>query len=278
MESAVSLSAVRKDYGGFVLKDVSFDIPRGYVTGIIGNNGAGKSTLIKCIGGAVNADSGSIVLNAGLDKSGIGYVFDECPYPQYFDCEHLSRMFGMMFGSWDESKYYAYLSEFGIDRKKKVKDLSRGMGMKLQVAVCFSHATQMLILDEPTAGMDPASRDEFLDILREYMRDETHTVFMSSHITGDLERIADFIVFVKDGEKVLEGEKDVILESYGLLKSGNGACPLEKEHIVCSRHGEFGTDYLVRDKHGIREAYPELVVDDVSLENLMVMFCRGQSE
>lgn len=274
MEYAVKATGVCKDYGSFSLKSVDLEIPKGFVTGLIGSNGAGKSTIMKCLTGAVIKDSGTVEFDDGLELKEIGLVFDECPFPQYMRCEQLDGIFTRMFDGWDGEKYFAHLQQFGIDRKKKVKDLSRGMSMKLQVAVAFSHPTKLLILDEPTAGMDPASRDEFLDSLREYMQDEEHAILISSHITTDLEKIADYVSFMKNGQILVSSGKDELEETYGLLKTG-GECPIDKELVICSRHSESNTVYLINDKAGVREAYPELVVDDATLEDIMVMFARG---
>ncbi|MCQ2079740.1 MAG: ABC transporter ATP-binding protein [archaeon] len=274
MDFAIKMTDVRKDYGTFSLKDFSLEIPRGYVTGLIGSNGAGKSTMMKCITGAVIMDSGNVEMGNGMILKDFGVVFDECPFPQYIDCLHLSTIFGKMFDGWDQRRYLELLSKYGIDQRKKVKDLSRGMSMKLQIAVAFSHPTRFLMLDEPTAGMDPASRDEFLDDLREYMQDEDHTILISSHITTDLEKVADYIVFINGGEMMVQDEKDRFTETYGIVRHA-GECPLDRELILSVRHHAHGSDYLVGDKAGVREAYPELVVDDACLEDIMVMIARG---
>lgn len=170
------------------------------------------------------------------------------------------------------------MSSFGIDLDKKLKDYSRGMRMKVQVAVALSHSPDIVLMDEATAGMDPAARDEFLDIVMEYMQDESHSVLMSSHITTDLERIADYIVFIHKGRVVFNDSKDSILENYGIVRgSASKVLSIGEENIVSTRRDDYGMSALVSDRNGIKEAYPELVVDPASLDDIMVMVIRGES-
>ena len=170
------------------------------------------------------------------------------------------------------------LKRFGVPMDRKIKHLSRGMRMKVQTAIALSQSPEMLMLDEPTAGLDPAARDEFLDDVMGFIQDEGHTVLMSSHITGDLERIADYIAFIHNGRLVMFDEKDAILERYGILRCGNME-DLERiggDSIVSVRRSEFGCGALVDDKNGLREAYPEAVIDDASLDDIFVYTVRGE--
>ncbi len=281
MDNAVEIRGLNKSFGPFELKDVSFDIPRGYVVGLIGENGAGKTTLIKCLTGANLPDSGNIRIN-GEDRAAmpgeIGVVFDECHFFQQMSGRQIGRTMSGLFPKWDQGSYERMMSSFGIDLDKKLKDYSRGMRMKVQVAVALSHSPDIVLMDEATAGMDPAARDEFLDIVMGYMQDESHSVLMSSHITTDLERIADYIVFIHKGRVVFNDSKDSILENYGIVRgSASKVLAIGEENIVSTRRDDYGMSALVSDRNGIKEAYPELVVDPASLDDIMVMVIRGES-
>lgn len=275
MTNAIKISGLNKTFGSFSLRDIDLEIPRGYIVGMIGENGAGKSTLIKCITGAVIPDSGAVDIPGG-DRGDIGIVFDDCHLPMNLNIEQIGRILKDVFPSWDQDTFDRLVLGYGLDREKKLSTFSRGMKMKMQVAVALSHDPGTLILDEPTAGMDPAARDEFLDLIMEYIQDEEHTVLISSHITTDLERIADYIVFMHKGRLILSDEKDSILERYGLVRCGKDAYDaMDRDSIVTSRTSDMGVTALTTDKHGMREAYPELVVDDATLDDILVMIVRG---
>lgn len=280
MDYAVEIKGLNKDMGAFALRDVDFRIPRGYVVGLIGENGAGKTSLIKCITGAMRADSGTIRVlghDGGHGIGDVGVVFDECHFFQQMNGVQIGRLMSNLYPNWDQTVYEGLMARFGIDLDKKVRDYSRGMRMKVQVAVALSHGPDLMIMDEATAGMDPAARDEFLELVMDYMQDESHSVLMSSHITTDLERIADYIVFIHKGRIVLDGSKDEILESYGVAKgSESQLLAIGRENIVSLRREEFGASALVKDRVGVAEAYPELVVDPASLDDIMVMIIRGE--
>lgn len=283
MDNAVKIRGLCKSFGSFGIRGLDLDIPRGYVVGLIGENGAGKTTLIKCITGANIPDSGEVRLFGSLDRNGsegrLGVVFDECHFFQQMSGEQIGKLMSSLFAEWDDARYRTLMSDFGIPLDKKVKDYSRGMRMRIQVAVALSHSPDLVIMDEATAGMDPAARDEFLDLVMGYMQDEDHTVLMSSHITSDLERIADYIVFIHQGRIVMNGPKDEILESYGIVKGSESAVlAVGRENIVSVKRDQFSTSALVRDRQGVAEAYPELVVDPASLDDIMVMVIRGDAE
>ena len=283
MDNAVEIRGLCKSFGSFGIRDLDLDIPRGYVVGLIGENGAGKTTLIKCITGANIPDSGEVRLFGSQERDGsegrLGVVFDECHFFQQMNGEQIGKLMSSLFANWDDARYRTLMNDFGIPLDKRIKDYSRGMRMRIQVAVALSHSPDLVIMDEATAGMDPAARDEFLDLVMEYMQDEGHTVLMSSHITSDLERIADYIVFIHQGRIVMNGPKDEILESYGIVKGSESAVlAVGRENIVSVKRDQFSTSALVRDRRGVAEAYPELVVDPASLDDIMVMVIRGDAE
>ena len=282
MDNAVEIRGLCKSFGSFGLKDIDLDIPRGYVIGLIGENGAGKTTLIKCITGANLVDSGTVSLFGSQDRKGsegrVGVVFDECHFFQQMNGTQIGRLMSSLFPNWDDARYRSLMSSFGIPLDKRIKDYSRGMRMRIQVAVALSHNPDLIIMDEATAGMDPAARDEFLDLVMGYMQDEGHTAIMSSHITSDLEKIADYIVFIHQGRIVMNGPKDEILDSYGIVRGSESAVlAIGRENIVSLKRDEFSTSALVTDRKGIAEAYPELVVDPASLDDIMVMVIRGDA-
>ena len=283
MDNAVEIRGLCKSFGSFGIRDLDLDIPRGYVVGLIGENGAGKTTLIKCITDANIPDSGEVRLFGSQERDGsegrLGVVFDECHFFQQMNGEQIGKLMSSLFANWDDARYRTLMNDFGIPLDKRIKDYSRGMRMRIQVAVALSHSPDLVIMDEATAGMDPAARDEFLDLVMEYMQDEGHTVLMSSHITSDLERIADYIVFIHQGRIVMNGPKDEILENYGIVSGGESAVlAVGRENIVSVKRDQFSTSALVRDRRGVAEAYPELVVDPASLDDIMVMVIRGDAE
>ena len=218
MNNVLEINNITKDYKKFKIDNISFNLPKGYIMGFIGANGAGKTTTIKLILNMIKRDSGEIKV-FGLDnireeeriKEQIGVVFDECYYLEDWTLNDVEKAVSMFYKNWNSSIYEKYLKEFNLARDKKVKDLSRGMRMKLMIAVAFSHEAKLLILDEPTSGLDPVARDEFLDILRDYIEDEEKSVIFSSHITSDIEKIADYITYINNGKIIFTGEKDECL-------------------------------------------------------------------
>ena len=227
MNNVLEINNITKDYKKFKIDNISFNLPKGYIMGFIGANGAGKTTTIKLILNMIKRDSGEIKV-FGLDnireeeriKEQIGVVFDECYYLEDWTINDVEKAVSMFYKNWNSSIYEKYLKEFNLARDKKVKDLSRGMRMKLMIAVAFSHEAKLLILDEPTSGLDPVARDEFLDILRDYIEDEEKSVIFSSHITSDIEKIADYITYINNGKIIFTGEKDEFLEKYCIIKGG----------------------------------------------------------
>lgn len=281
MENIIEARGLVKTVGSFRLV-ANLEIPSGYVIGLIGENGAGKTTLIKCMTGVNRVGSGEVSFMgkplADRVPGEIGIVFDDCHFPGGMDGSHLDRLMGGLFPNWDGTRFAELMDSFDIPMDKKVKEYSRGMRMKVQVAVALSHDPRLLILDEATAGMDPAARDEFLEMVRDFACDEDHTVVMSSHITSDLEKIADYIVFIHRGRIILNAPKDEILESYGIAKGSEGALRALGDEMIAFRRGDYSCEALVADRCGVAEAYPELVVDPASLDDIMVMIVRGVAQ
>ena len=225
---ALSVTGLTKHYdSGFTLDDVTFDLPSGYIMGLVGPNGAGKSTLIKLILNMTTRDAGRIEV-LGLDamadeervKEQLGVVLDSSYFIEYMTVDAVERTSRPMYPLWDHNLFDAYLRRFGLGRNKKIKDLSRGMQMKLMLAVALSHDAKLLILDEPTSGLDVLSRDELMDILSDYVADGGHSVIFSTHITADLERCADFLAYITNGMLYYSGPKDEFEDAFRLVKGG----------------------------------------------------------
>jgi ABC-2 type transport system ATP-binding protein len=251
--------------------------------GFIGENGAGKTTTIKTMLGIAKKTGGSVKL-FGLDfadhekeiKSRIGVVFDECSFHDTLTAADVAKILGRIYPAWDDPLYLRYLRQFGLPEKKKIKEYSRGMKMKLSIAAALSHHPDLLILDEPTSGLDPVVREEILDIFLEFIQDEEHAILLSSHITSDLDKIADYLTFIHEGKIVLSKSKDELLEDLGILKcSREEFDALDKKSFLTCRTNQFGCEVLIKDKKEFIVRHPEMIVDPVSTESVMLMYARG---
>lgn len=279
MKYAVKIDHLCKDYGSFALRDVSLAIPGGTILGLIGENGAGKSTVIKCLLGILRRDSGEISLleqegEAGLIE--VGYVPDECPFSDALKVKQVGQFLSGMFSTWDGALFAHYLEKFELPEDRKVKALSRGMKMKLSISAALAHHPKLLVLDEATSGLDPVVRDEILDEFLAFLADEDHAILISSHITSDLEKICDWVVYLHKGEVTVSGAKDELLAGYGKLSSSRADLGrVDPALVVGSRTGEFGCQALIKDRTVFQQAYPELPLDPASLEDLMIFTTRG---
>lgn len=277
MNNVLEINNITKDYKKFKIDNISFNLPKGYIMGFIGANGAGKTTTIKLILNMIKRDSGEIKA-FGLDnireeeriKEQIGVVFDECYYLEDWTLNDVEKAVSMFYKNWNSSIYEKYLKEFNLARDKKVKDLSRGMRMKLMIAVAFSHEAKLLILDEPTSGLDPVARDEFLDILRDYIEDEEKSVIFSSHITSDIEKIADYITYINNGKIIFTGEKDEFLEKYCIIKGGKeDITESQKKEIIGLRIHSTGFEGLIELKKAVGFS-SKVIIEKASLDEIMI--------
>lgn len=274
MEFALTLQNVSKTYDDFSLQDVSLQLPTGCIMGFIGENGAGKSTTIRLILDLIQRDHGSITILGkdnieGLDivKEHIGVVFDESCFPENLNAKDINLILKNMYSTWNETKYWDLVKRFSLPSKKPVKDYSKGMKMKLSIATALSHDSKLLILDEATSGLDPIVREEILDVFLEFIQDEQHSVFMSSHITSDLEKICDYITFIHKGRIVLSEPKDELLETYGVLKCSEAElAKIDPALIKGVRKHQFGVEALVI-KDRLHSSYP---IDNANLETIML--------
>lgn len=285
-ENAIEISGLRKCYDGFTLDNISFNVPKGSIMGFIGQNGAGKSTTMKAILNIIKTDGGEIKL-LGMDhiqdetqiKEQIAAVFDECPFHDSFKAKQLNILFRGLYKNWDEKKFYEYLERFHLPQKKKIGEFSKGMKMKMQIATALSHGAKLLIMDEPTTGLDPVVRNEILDIFREYLNDEDHTILLSSHITSDLDKIADCVTFIDEGRLLLTGYKDEILESHGLMKcSGEDYKGIAPEDIVSARINEYSVDVMVSDRDKMQRKYSGILIEKTNLEEIMLFYVNQKKK
>ena len=274
----VEIKNLNKKYSNFSLKNVTFSIPNGYVTGFIGKNGMGKTTTIKSII-SLNHYDGSVIFSntnqhENFDNQKIGVIMDDSFLAKDWDITLVNKAMKVGYDNWNEELFYSYLIRFSINKKMKVKELSRGMKIKLMLAIALSHRAELLVLDEPTSGLDPSMREEFCEIISEYMEDENHTVLFSTHITQDLESIADYIVFIDEGKIILSLEKDEFLEYFKILK-----CDLEHQNtinesaVLGKKINQHSVEFLVR-ADDMKAVSNKFIEDKVSIDRIMVLYGR----
>ena len=286
MSNVLKLENVTKRYPDFTLDNVSFSVPKGCICGFIGQNGAGKTTTIQLILDIIKKDGGTIeVMGQSMEENGvalkeeIGVVYDEMGFHEFMTPNEINTMMKHVYKNWQQDAFFDYLKRFSLPRKKRCGAFSRGMRMKLQIAVALSHNAQLLIMDEPTSGLDPIVRNEMLQIFQEFVMDENHTILLSSHITGDLERIADMVVFIDHGKIVLAGNKDEILENHGLIKCKKEEVEsIDKEDVVSVRKSGFGAEVLVFDKAKCSKKYEKMVMENIALEDIMIFYVNREME
>lgn len=282
MNDALIISGLTKTYKDFMLNGVSFSVPCGSIVGLIGENGAGKSTTINAVLGLIQKEAGSICVlgKEHLDneiKEQIGVVFDGNNYPEIFSTRKLNRVMKNVYHSWEEHTFLNLLKKFSLPTDKPIKQFSKGMKMKLAIAVALSHNSKLLILDEATSGLDPVIRDDILDILLDFAQDETHSILISSHITTDLEKIADYIVFIHEGQVVFSKPKDELIEQYGIIKCGAAQFEaLDKSDIIVYRKMDYEWQVLVADRAAMKKKYPKALIDSASIDEIMLLYVKGE--
>lgn len=288
----IEARGLTKHYDGFSLEGVDLAVNEGEVVGFVGQNGAGKSTTIKALLGLIRVDGGEgSVLGTPSDdltrasgaatKERVGVVFDTVSLPGHLRVADVGRIYASAFASWDAHRFSQLTHDLGLDPKKAVKDLSRGMGMKLSLACALAHDPQVLILDEATAGLDPMARDEALERLRDFVAQPGHAILMSSHITSDLERIADRIACIDAGRIVFDLEKDAITDSAGVARcrvadleriASSGMVPDSELRYL--RH-DYGIDVLVPDRFAFAENFPDIPCDRMTIDDYMALTLKG---
>lgn len=282
MENILEIKNLSKKYDSFELKNINIELPKGTIMGFIGANGAGKTTTIKSILNIINKDSGQIKI-FGLDnketkiKEDIGVVLDDSFLSEYLNPLDINKIMKNIYKNWDEKLYFKYIEDFKLSKEKISKEYSNGMKMKLKIAVVLSHHPKLLILDEPTLGLDPIARNEILDIFQEFIQDENKGIFVSSHITSDLEHIADYITFINNGEIIFSKTKDELLESYGIARcSKEQFDKIKKEDYIKYKKNKYEYDVLIENKYEFRKNYNISVIDKTSLEDIMLIYIKGE--
>ncbi len=284
MENILEINNLSKKYDNFELKNVNIKLPKGMIMGFIGENGAGKTTTIKSILNIVNRDSGEIKI-LGLDNIGnevkikedIGAVLDDSFLSEYLNPTDINKIMKNIYKNWDEKLYFKYIEDFKLPKDKISKEYSSGMKMKLKIAVALSHHPKLLILDEPTSGLDPVARNEILDIFQDFIQDENKGIFVSSHITSDLEHIADYITFINDGEIIFTKTRDELLENYGIVKcTEEDFKKIDKKDYIKYKKNRYEYDVLIENKYEFKKKYDISVIDKTSLEDIMLIYIKGE--
>lgn len=280
----LKIEHVRKNYDTFSL-DCSLEVPQGCVTGLIGQNGAGKTTTFKALLGLISIDGGSIqIFDKNLqefqvqDKQKLGVVLSDSGFSGYLTVDDIIPVLTHLYNSFDRSLFLQYLQKFGLPRSKKIREFPTGMKAKLKVLAAISHNPRLLILDEPTAGLDVVARDELLDMLRTFMeQDEQRSILISSHISSDLETMCDDLYMIHEGRIILHEDTDVLLSDYALLKVNEEQYRrLDTQYLLCSRKESYGYSCLTNQKQFYLENYPEIAVEKGSIDNVVTMMIRGE--
>lgn len=287
MENVIELKDVNKVFKGFQLKDLNISVKKGFITGFIGGNGVGKSTTIKLILNLLQPDSGSISI-FGLDykkhekeiKQRIGFVFDENIFYENITLNEMKKLVKPAYKKWDDELFNHYVEKFELPLNKKIKHLSKGMMMKASLTIALSHHAELIIMDEPTSGLDPIYRRELLDILHDLMQNGERTIFFSTHITTDLDRIADYIAFIHNGEHIFTKEYYKIEEEYAIIKGGTNLLDRDTEReFIAIRKSNHGFEALTTNKKRIENIFGEaIIMEKPTLEDIMLYTKKGREE
>ena len=285
MENVLQVEKLCKDYGGFALKDVSFSLPKGSIMGFIGENGAGKTTTIKLMLNMIRKDSGTVSV-LGMDnirqerqiKQQIGVVLDESHFHENLRPEDISSVMRHIYQDWDDDLFKAYMKRFSVSGKNTIKQMSKGMKTKLSLSVALAHRPRVLLLDEATTGLDPVVRSEILDIFLDIIQDEERSIFLSTHIISDLEKVADYVTLIQNGRMVFSESADDLKYGYGILKCGHSDYSrIDAADIEGQRKGQFGHELLVKDMDRMRRKYSGFTIDSAHIEDIMLFYVRSDA-
>lgn len=285
MNNVMEIKNVNKSYGDFNIKDISFQLPKGFVMGFIGPNGAGKSTTIKMIMNLIKKDSGNIEI-FGLDsikdqksiKEKIGFVYDDAIFYEMLTINEMKNIVAAFYSKWNEKKFQQYLKQFELSPSKRIETLSKGMKVKFALALALSHGAELIIMDEPTSGLDPVFRSELMDILYNIIQDDNMSIFFSTHITTDLEKIADYITFINKGNIVFSKTKDEIMQNYALIKGSSILLDADiRKEFVGIRETSSGFEGLIDDKKRAISLFRDSChIEKVTLEDVMIYTVKGE--
>lgn len=285
MENILELQNLSKSYAksDFALDQISFSLPYGSILGFVGENGAGKTTTIGCILNTLRKDGGTVKLfgkemgDEDTDiREKIGVIYDGDNFPGFWTARQLSKVMAGLFRNWDQALFQKYLEDFQLPPKQKIKFYSKGMTMKLAIAAALSHHPELLILDEATSGLDPVMRDDMLDVFLEFVQEENHSILLSSHITSDLEKVADYITFIHKGRLILTAPKDDLVYRYAVMRCReNQFQAVDREDVLAYRKRDMQIDVLVSDGREAQRKYKDVVVDHTSVDEIMLLLAKG---
>ncbi|HHU74184.1 MAG TPA: ABC transporter ATP-binding protein [Clostridiales bacterium] len=284
MTNAIEINNVTKHYKDFSLNQINFTVPKGTIMGFVGENGAGKTTTIKAILDLIHTDEGTINVlgrdskNLPKDiKAQIGVVFDGSNLHDNMNAKNINFIMKNIYPNWEEKVFNHYLMKLNLPQDKIFKEYSRGMKMKLSIAIALSHQSKLLILDEATSGLDPIIRDEILDIFMEFIQDENHTILLSSHIISDIEKIADYVTFIHKGRIVFSKSKDDLIYQHGIIRCRkNDIRNIDSSFVVGIRENGFGAEVMIHSKDRFKRIYQQFEVEKVSIEEIMLFVVRGK--
>lgn len=284
MSQILKIEGLRKEYKDFSLKDISFTLDRGYIMGFIGPNGSGKSTTIKLIMNLIHRDRGEISI-FGLDhlknenevKQRIGFIYDENHFYDELTLKQMKNVMSRFYINWNDKLYSKYMKQFHLKEDKKIKELSKGMQMKFSLVLALSHDAELILMDEPTSGLDPVFRSELLDILMDIIQNENKSIFFSTHITTDLEKVADYITFIHDGRIIFSKTKDEVLDHYGVVKGGRESFTEDmKKNLIGIKKNKFNFEALTPDANLFKSTYgEEVVIERPTLDDIMLFTVKG---
>jgi ABC-2 type transport system ATP-binding protein len=281
---ALVMKGLTKRYKDFTLDKVSFAVPKGSIMGFVGENGAGKTTTIKAILDLIGTDGGEVSIlgksskNLPPDvKEALGVVFDGSSLHDNLNIKNIDFVMRHIYKKWESEKFAGYVKRFELPERKNMKQFSRGMKMKLSIAIALSHHSKLLILDEATSGLDPMVRDEILDIFLEFIQEEDHTILLSSHIISDIEKIADYVTFIHKGRIVFSESKDELIYQYGIIRCRKDEISaIDRSYIVGLRENSFGAEVMIKNKDAFMRQYHHYTVDRTSIEEIMLFISRGK--
>lgn len=281
MQNSIEIKNLTKKYKENGIYNISFNVPKGSIVGLIGRNGAGKTTILNSILNIIKKDNGKITIfddkTFSKDtRNKLGVVFDKSMFPESLNAKEINNILKYVYSNWNEMQFFDYLKKLEIPLNKKIKEFSKGMEMKLYIAIALSHNAKCLILDEATSGLDPVIRDEILDLFLDFIQDESNSILISSHITSDLEKIADYIAFIDNGNLLFFESKDKLIYEYGILKcEENNLEKIDEKYILKKLKKSYGYDLLINNKNELKEFFPNLTIDNCSIDEIMVIYTKG---
>ena len=281
-QNSIVVKNVTKKFDDFMLDHISFTVPTGRIVGFIGENGAGKSTTINLILDQLKLDAGEIRIlgkqnHSYLHKENIGVVFDECKFHSVLNAKDIAQILSGSYKTWDMNLFEEYMKRLDVPLNKSIGQLSKGMKMKLSIICALSHKPQILILDEATSGLDPIMRDEMLDVFLEFVQEENHSILLSSHITSDLEKVADYITFIHNGKLIMTASKNDLAYNYAVMRCKESQfLALDQKDILAYRKRDFQIDVLVSNGKDAQKKYKGIVIDHVSVDEIMLLLVKGE--